>query len=91
MNIEENITSPTFTIMTVYKSVYPLYHIDLYRLSDSSEIEGTGILDILGNDGISVVEWADKAEEIFDKNTIYITIRIMDNNYREITVEGRDF
>lgn len=65
MRIEEPITSPTFTIVSEYLGTLPLYHIDLYRIGSSEEIELLGLEELIYGNGISVVEWADKAPELF--------------------------
>lgn len=65
LEIDEQITSPTFTIVSEYRGALPLYHIDLYRIGSSEEIELLGLEELIYGDGISVVEWADKAPELF--------------------------
>ena len=79
LGIKENITSPSFTIMSVYKGKQKLYHIDLYRINDDEELEYLGITDIIYKDGISVIEWGEKAKDILPESTIYITITIIEN------------
>lgn len=54
------VTSPTFTIMCVHdKGRIPLYHFDLYRLDDPSQLDDTGIFDVLEGDGACLVEWGE--------------------------------
>lgn len=65
LGIDEQITSPTFTIVSEYLGVLPLYHIDLYRIGSSEEIELLGLEELVYGKGISVVEWADKAPDLF--------------------------
>ena len=75
LGIDEDITSPTFTIQMCYEGVdFPLYHFDLYRLDDLSQLEDTGLLDVLGGDGVCVVEWGEQfADELGDE---YLTVEI---------------
>ena len=63
-----NVSSPTFNIMCVHDGGrIPLYHFDLYRLDDSSQLEDTGVFDALEGDGLCVVEWGDLfADELGD-------------------------
>ena len=63
-----NVSSPTFNIMCVHDGGrIPLYHFDLYRLDDASQLEDTGVFDALEGDGLCVVEWGDLfAEELGD-------------------------
>ncbi len=51
------IRSPTFTLINEYQGRLPLYHIDLYRVEGSREIEELNLADYLFSDGVSVVEW----------------------------------
>lgn len=56
----EYVRSPTFTIINEYRGRYPIYHIDLYRLQSSAEVENLGLEEVLLGKGVAVVEWADK-------------------------------
>lgn len=63
------VTSPTFTIMSVHDAGrIPLYHFDLYRLEDPSQLDDVGIYDLLGSDGACLVEWGERfSEELGDE------------------------
>ncbi|MFQ5788475.1 MAG: tRNA (adenosine(37)-N6)-threonylcarbamoyltransferase complex ATPase subunit type 1 TsaE, partial [Thermodesulfobacteriota bacterium] len=76
LNVEEEPNSPTFVIMNSYEGRLPLYHFDLYRISGANELEGIGYEDYFYGNGISVVEWADRTEEIFPKNVLTVEISI---------------
>lgn len=65
LGIHEPITSPTFTIVSEYLGTLPLYHIDLYRIGSSEEVELLGLEELIYGEGITLVEWADKAPELF--------------------------
>lgn len=61
MGVTEDVTSPTFTIEMVYEGTeLPLYHFDLYRLDDPDQLEDTGLFDVLGADGVCVIEWGEQ-------------------------------
>ena len=68
MGISADVTSPTFTIEMVYEgSVMPLYHFDLYRLNDSSQLDDIGLFDAMESDGPTVIEWGEQfADDIGD-------------------------
>ena len=68
MGITADVTSPTFTIEMVYEgSVMPLYHFDLYRLNDSSQLDDIGLFDAMESDGPTVIEWGEQfADDIGD-------------------------
>jgi tRNA threonylcarbamoyladenosine biosynthesis protein TsaE len=67
LGIEEEITSPTFTIMNIYKNDYIIYHFDFYRLSSENEVYDLGINEFLFSDGISLIEWAEKGQVFLPK------------------------
>lgn len=93
LGIEDRvINSPTFLICQSYTSGrLPLYHFDIYRLSDFSEIEDIGWYDYLGNGGVIVIEWAEKIEEyIISGNLLWTTINIISENLREFVFRAKD-
>ena len=55
MGITKTVTSPTFTIMKIYKNKLPLYHIDAYRLEGISQ--DLGLEEMMDDDGVCVIEW----------------------------------
>jgi tRNA threonylcarbamoyladenosine biosynthesis protein TsaE len=57
---DEEISSPTFAIVATYRGRLPVNHADLYRIGDGDELHATGFRDLVGGDGASVVEWADR-------------------------------
>ncbi len=86
LNIEEAIVSPTFTIIQEYSGTLPLYHMDLYRISGCDEFEMLGGEEMLYGNGITLIEWSEKIEEMLPENTIYIDITILDNLDRVINI-----
>jgi tRNA threonylcarbamoyladenosine biosynthesis protein TsaE len=57
------ITSPTFTLINQYPGRYPLFHVDLYRIENTVELDEIGLDEILHQDGVIAIEWADKLAE----------------------------
>ncbi len=92
LGIRESIVSPTFTILQIYESGrMPLYHFDVYRIGDVSEMDEIGYEDCFWGDGVSLVEWADIVRDIFPENTIKVTIEkdlSKGVDYRMITIES---
>ena len=80
MGVEDDVTSPTFTIQMVYEGTeLPLYHFDLYRLTDASELGDTGLFDVLGGDGPCVLEWGEQfADELGDDRLDVVLTRLDD-------------
>lgn len=80
LGIDQNITSPTFTIIKEYDGELPLYHMDVYRLNGN--IDGIGIEEYFNKGGVVVVEWAETIKEILPKERLDIKFRIVDENRR---------
>ena len=90
LGIKDNITSPTFTLICEYAGKLPLYHMDLYRISDSDEFEMIGGREIIYSGGISVIEWAEKIEEYLPEKMIHVNITINNDGSRKITITGTE-
>ncbi|NOY68316.1 MAG: tRNA (adenosine(37)-N6)-threonylcarbamoyltransferase complex ATPase subunit type 1 TsaE [Deltaproteobacteria bacterium] len=78
------VTSPTYTIVNEYPARIPLFHIDLYRISSSDELESAGIHEILDGKGVIAVEWAERAGTDVLPADIAVSITIMDDTRRNI-------
>jgi len=90
MGIDEHITSPTFTIVHEYEGKLPLYHFDVYRISDESEMDEIGYEEYFYGEGVCLIEWADIIPEIIPLSAKYITIEKdlgKGFDYRNITIE----
>ena len=86
--IMDDVTSPTFALMNTYEGTNgPLYHFDLYRLEDESELDGIGFYEFT-EDTVSVVEWADKFPDALPDETIYIEITRLSDTERTITLHS---
>lgn len=91
LEIDEHITSPTFTIVHEYMGRLALYHFDVYRISDVEEMEEIGYEEYFYGDGVCLVEWASLIPEIIPESAIYVTIeKDLEKGfeYRKITVES---
>ena len=76
LGVVEPVNSPTFTILQIYESGrLPLYHFDVYRIGDVSEMDEVGFDDFIYGDGVSVIEWASQIEEILPREYLSIVIR----------------
>ncbi len=72
LGIRRAVTSPTFIVVNEYKGERPLFHVDLYRLESSKEASGVGLEEYTETDGITAVEWAERAADILPPGTIHI-------------------
>ncbi len=87
LGIDEDITSPTFSLMESYEGDKPLHHFDLYRIENLNEFENLRFEEYWEGDGISVIEWPEKAGDLLPENRINVFIEYIDEIRREITVE----
>ncbi len=83
---EEEIKSPSFTLINEYYGARPLFHFDLYRMKSVSELYQIGWDDYLLRDGIVVVEWGEKAEEFLPEDRIEVAIEIISENERRLSI-----
>jgi tRNA threonylcarbamoyladenosine biosynthesis protein TsaE len=67
-----------------YKGRIPFYHIDLYRLKDPEELEGIGFEEYIDSDGVTVIEWAERAEEELPDDRLSVYLSYVDEHSREI-------
>ena len=84
---ERDITSASYTIIVEYDADEPFYHIDLYRLTPE-QIPDLGLHEYLGSDGISVIEWAERAREEIPDDSIHISLNHIEDDLREIEIRG---
>ena len=91
LGITEPVNSPTFTIVQQYDDGrLPLYHFDVYRIGDVSEMDEVGYEDFFYGDGVCLIEWSNLIEEILPDHMTSVTIEKdlqKGFDYRKITVE----
>lgn len=80
LGIEENITSPTFTIIKEYDGELPLYHMDVYKLDGNTD--GIGIEEYFTKGGVVVIEWASTIKDILPDERLDIKFKVVDENKR---------
>lgn len=94
LGITGPVSSPTFTILQVYEEGrLPFYHFDVYRIGDAEEMDEIGYEDCIYGEGICLIEWADRIEEILPEKYLQITIeKDLEKgfDYRRIVMEERD-
>lgn len=86
----KDVASASFTIIAEYNTEPPFFHIDLYRIEKETELDDLGFWDQIGGDGISVIEWAEKAGTRLPEETIKVHLKSLENDKREIIIEGRN-
>lgn len=92
LGIDGPVNSPTFTIVQQYEEGrLPLYHFDVYRIGDISEMDEIGYEDCFYGEGVCLIEWSQLIPEILPEQVIRICIeKDLDKNfdYRRISVDG---
>ena len=84
---EEEVTSPTFTLVHEYRGPrVSVYHIDLYRIDTERELATLGIEDLFESENVLLVEWGDKFPRFLKTRDIEINIERLGENERKITV-----
>ena len=82
------VKSPTFTIVNEYrKGKVPLFHFDLYRIKDESELEGFGFEEYMEK-GSCIAEWSENLKEMLPADAVKVKIEKTGADERKITVEG---
>ena len=90
LEVEDYITSPTFSLINEYRGRVPLYHFDVYRLENILEIDDLGFDDYLFGSGVCIIEWAEKIQRFLPEDIIIINIEKNEEglNHRLISISG---
>lgn len=87
---EEDVTSPTFTLVHEYRGpLANLYHIDLYRVDTPRQLETLGLDDLIAEDSILLIEWGEKFARFARDRDVEITLERVGENDRKIQVTSR--
>ena len=90
LGVTDDVSSPTFAIVNAYNGKYPVYHFDMYRITDADDLFSTGYYDYIGN-GVIVIEWSENIESELESDAIRIRIQKNDDeNKRLFEIEGLD-
>ncbi len=81
----KQVTSPTFTLINEYAGERKLFHIDTYRLRGSAELFALGFDELIAEDAVVAVEWADRVQEAIPEEHLRIEVEAIDANIRRLT------
>ena len=87
LGITTQATSPTFVLVNEYRGRLPVHHVDAYRTGSLTELMDLGLLDLLGGDGVTLVEWAERAEPLLPARTVRVRIDGVGDEPRAITID----
>ncbi len=82
LNVNEHVTSPTFTLINEYQGRIPLYHMDVYRLGGPDEMDDLGYEEYFYGDGVTLVEWANLVKEALPAERLDLQIIKRGDNER---------
>ena len=84
---DEVVSSPSYILINEYNGKIPIYHIDLYRLENITEIADLGIGEYIDSDGVCIIEWAERMQEGLPETCTRIYITWEDENTRIIKIQ----
>jgi tRNA threonylcarbamoyladenosine biosynthesis protein TsaE len=85
LGINDNITSPTYTILNEYPG---MNHIDAYRLNNEKDFEDIGGIDIINSGNVSVIEWGQRISKCIPQGAVVISLEITGADTRLVSIEG---
>lgn len=87
LDCDDLVTSPTFSLVNEYLTGrVPMFHFDFYRIETIEEVEQIGWEEYLSQNGVVVVEWADKFPDCLPDETLWCLFSIQEDGTREITI-----
>ncbi len=84
---EEEVTSPSYTLVHEYGSEKKVYHVDLYRVESEQELRTLGLDDLVSDETFAIVEWGEKLGNEFAAPQVRIRLEHLKGDERRITVE----
>lgn len=85
---EEDVTSPTFTLVHVFHNHCKVYHVDLYRVENFHDLESLGLEDALGEQAIVIIEWSERFTFRTDWPSVRIHLEHAGGDARRVVVSG---
>ena len=83
---EDNVYSPTFTLIHEYGPEGRVFHVDLYRIEELRDLATLGLEDLFEREAVVLIEWGERFPEILPADRTEIRIRVGDNDEREVSV-----
>jgi tRNA threonylcarbamoyladenosine biosynthesis protein TsaE len=87
LGVTTQATSPTFVLVNEYRGRLPVHHVDAYRTGGLAELMDLGLLDLIGGDGVTLLEWADRAEPLLPSRAVRVRIEGLGDEPRAVTIE----
>ena len=87
LGVTTQATSPTFVLVNEYRGRLPVHHVDAYRTGGLAELMDLGLLELIGGDGVTLLEWADRAEPLLPARAVRVRIEGLGDEPRAVTIE----
>ncbi|MDR0722588.1 MAG: tRNA (adenosine(37)-N6)-threonylcarbamoyltransferase complex ATPase subunit type 1 TsaE [Treponema sp.] len=88
LGVQEEVTSPTYTMIAEYQGTLPFYHIDAYRLEGDADFSSLGAEELLYGPGVTVIEWSERIPQSIPKDAFIVEITIQEQDQRLITLRN---
>lgn len=88
VNKRYQVSSPSFVLINEYPGKIPLYHLDLYRLLEGRALEEMGLEEYIYGNGVTAIEWAEKAASFLPPHHIWISLKWTGPNTRRLIISG---
>lgn len=88
LQVQGEVSSPTFSLVHEYRGKVNLYHFDMYRIQTMDDLYATGFFDYLDSGSILAIEWSENIDAVLPENTITVQIENHGENCREITISS---
>lgn len=86
LGVTAGATSPTFVLVNEYRGRLPVHHVDVYRTQSLTELLDIGLAEMLGGDGVTLIEWADRCEPLLPARTVRVHIDGVGDEPRRISI-----
>jgi tRNA threonylcarbamoyladenosine biosynthesis protein TsaE len=86
LGVQTRATSPTFVLINEYRGRMPVHHVDAYRTARATELIDLGLLELFDGDGVTVVEWAERAAALLPERAVRVHIDGVGDEPRTITI-----
>lgn len=89
LGVADDVNSPTFTIVNEYRAAkgFPIYHFDFYRINKITEAYDIGIDEYFSGDGLCLIEWPEKIQEILPDDCFQVFVYVDDEGNRTIEID----